>query len=68
MNHEDRGHWGDLLKRKKGENMRLLLHNTGGIGFMTEDRSRETLTSEKLRMLCNEYEIDMVCLTEVNKD
>ena len=68
MNHEDRGHWGDLLRRNKGESVRVLLHNTGGIGFMTEVRSKESLKSEKLRMLCNEYKIDIVCLTEVNKD
>ena len=68
MNHEDRGHWGDLLRRNKGEFVRLLLINTGGIGFMTEARSKETLKSEKLRMLCNEYKIDVVCLTDVNKD
>ena len=46
VNHEDRGHWGDLLRRNKGESVRVLLHNTGGIGFMTEVRSKESLKSE----------------------
>ena len=68
MNHEDRGHWGDLLRRKKGDNVRLLMHNTGGIGFMAEERSKETLKSEKLRGLCNLYNIDLAGLYENNKD
>ena len=68
MNHEDRGHWGDLLKRNKGDSVRLLVHNTGGIGFMTGERSKETLKSEKLRGLSKQYNFDLVGLTEVNKD
>ena len=68
MNHEDRGHWGDLLRRHKGENVRILLLNTGGIGFMTEERSKESLKSEKLRGICNAYQVHIVCLTEINKD
>ena len=68
MNHEDRGHWGDLLRRNKGGGVRVLLYNTGGIGFRTGDRSKESLKSEKMRRICNEYKIDLVCLTEVNKD
>ena len=46
MNHEDQDHWGDLLKRKKGDNAQIMFHNTGGDGFMTGERSKEILKSE----------------------
>ena len=69
LNHEDKGHWADLLKRNKGESfMGFLLHNTGGIGFMNDKQSRETLKLDKNRRLCIEYKIDLSCLTEINKD
>ena len=68
MNHEDRGHWGGLLRRKKGDNARLLVHNTGCTGFMTEEWSKESLKSEKLRGLSKLYNFDLVGLTEVTKD
>ena len=35
---------------------------------MTDIQSEESLKSENLRRICNEYKIDLVCLTEVNKD
>ena len=56
------------MTRKKGKNKRLLLHNTGGIGFVTDSRLRETLKSEKLKTLVNNYDVDVICLTETNKD
>lgn len=52
----------------QGGNVRILLLNTGSIGFMIEERSKESLKSEKLRGLCNAYNIDIVCLKEINKD
>lgn len=68
MNHEDRGHWGDLLKRHKEDNFRLLFLNTGGIEITTEERSKDTLKLEKPRGICNVYNIDMAYLTEISKD
>ena len=48
--------------------MRLLLHNTGGVRFMTDKRSRKIVKSEKLRRLFIEYKIYLACLTRINKD
>ena len=44
------------------------LHNTRNIGFMTEQRSREALKSEKVRGIFSAYKIDLAGLKEVNKD
>ena len=68
MNHESMDQWGDQLKRKRKKTTRVLLHNTGGIGFVTNQRSRETLKMERLKRLVINYEVDLVCLSEVNKD
>ena len=68
MNHDEQGHWGDLLKRKKINSTRILLHNTGGIGFISGERSKESLKMERLKSLAINYEIDLICLTEVNRD
>ena len=57
-----------MLKRKKTNSTRILLHNTGGVGFITDERSRETLKMERLKALTIEYQIDLLCLTEINKD
>ena len=46
---------------------RILLHNTGGIGFITNERSRETLKVERLKALTIKYWIDLLCLTELNR-
>ena len=67
-NHEDKGHFGDLLSRTKKGKKRILLLNTGGIGFFTNSRFRETLKSERLKTICVNYNVDLVCLTETNKD
>ena len=66
--HENKGHFGDLLKRKKTNNAILLLHNTGGIGCITAERSRKTLKIENMKNISITYDLDIVCLTEVNKD
>ena len=47
---------------------RILLHNTGGIGFITDERSKDTLNMERLKDLTIKYEVDLICLTEVNRD
>ena len=44
------------------------MHNTGGIGFVTSERKKETLKMERLKKLSIDYNIDLICLTEVNKD
>ena len=68
MNHESSGHWGDLLKRKKTNCTRILLHNTGGIGFVSGDRNKESLKMERIKELTIKYRFDLLCLTEINKD
>ena len=68
MNHDCQGHWGDFLKRKKVNCTRLLLHNTGGIGFISGEKSKESLKMERLKRLAINYDVDLICLTEVNKD
>ena len=67
-NHDLKGHFGDLLKRNSRNVTRILLHNTGGIGFVTSERKKETLKMERLKKLSIDYNIDLICLTEVNKD
>ena len=68
MNHKSSGQWGDLLKHKKGKTTRIILHNTSDIGFVIGKRSKETLKMESLNRLVIDYDIDLVCLSEVNKD
>ena len=68
MKHESNGHWGDLLKRKKSNCTRVLLHNSGGIGFVSGDRNKESLKMERVKQLTIKYNFDLICLTEVNKD
>ena len=62
------GHWGDLMKCKQINCNRLLLDNTGGIGFMIGERSKETLKMEKLKQTTVNYDVNLICLTEINKD
>ena len=60
---------GDPIRQRKDENhVRILLQNPGGIGFVTGRRNRESLKIEKLKKFIIEKEVDMVGLTEVNKD
>ena len=47
--------------------VRVLLHNTTGIGFCTTNRNKETLKMEKLRSLVIKHNIDILGLTELNK-
>ena len=65
--HREIGHFGDHLRRKPQKTIRLLLQNVGGIGFCSQLRHIETLKMEKLRDLCINQEVDLLCLTEVNK-
>ena len=67
-NHGRRGIFGDPLKRTKHNSIRILLQNVGGIGFITGKRCHETLKMEKLKELCLTYNVDLMALTEVNKD
>ena len=46
----------------------IVLLNTGGIDFFTDSRFWETLRSERLRTLYGNYEVDLDCLTMINKD
>ena len=56
------------MKRNKVNCSRILLLNTGGIGFISEERSKETLKMERLKQITINYNIDLLCLTELNKD
>jgi len=67
-NHVDKGYHGDTLSRKHKDCVRILLHNPGGIGFVTSQRCKQTLKMEKLKKLVIKNDIDLVGLTEVNKD
>ena len=66
-NHEDKFHFGNLSKYKKG-NTRLLLNNINGIEFIFSERRHENLKIEKLKILIIEYEINVISLTELNKN
>ena len=68
QNHR-KGIYGDAItQRKNDDNIRILLQNPGGIGFVTGRRNRESYKIEKLKKLVIEKQIDIVGLTEVNKD
>ena len=67
-NHGRKGIFGDPFLRTKSKSIRILLHNVGGIGFVTGQRSRETLKMEKLKELVCRYGVDLISLSEVNKD
>ena len=67
-NHSNKGHHGDLLTRNDPEYVWVLLHDTGGIGSTTSQRSASTLKMERLKKLVIKNNIDLVYLTEVNQD
>jgi len=60
---------GDPIKQRKDEDsIRILLQNSGGIGFVSGQRNRESLKVEKLKQFILSKQVDFVGLTEVNKD
>lgn len=67
QNHE-KGFFGNPLQRKNKDCVRILLHNTNGIGFTTNKRNKETLKMEKLKNLILSQDFDIVALSELNKD
>ena len=67
-NHGKRGIFGDPLKRTTNNSIRIVLHNVGGIGFITGKRCHETLKMGKLHKVVIENSVDICWLTEVNKD
>ena len=46
----------------------VLLYNTSGISFVSENKSKTSFKMERLKQLEINYDFDLVCLTEVNKD
>ena len=46
----------------------MLLNNPDGIGFVTDEWCKQTLKMETLKKIVCDYNIDIVVLTEVNKD
>ena len=67
QNHEQ-GFFGDPIQQKNKDCVRILLHNTNGIGFVTDKRCKETLKMEKLKKLILSQDFDIVGLSEINKD
>ena len=67
-NHGGKGIFGDPFLRHKQKAVRILLQNVGGIGFVSGERNKETLKMEKLKMAVCNFSVDLLCLTEVNKD
>ena len=48
--------------------IRLLLWNANGIGFVSHERSLESLKMEKLKKLLITHEVDIAGITELNKN
>jgi len=64
-----KGIYGDAITQKKDDDyIRILLQNPGGIGFITGQRNRESYKIEKLKKFIINKQVDIVGLTEVNKD
>ena len=60
---------GNLLKRRKNDCVQLISWNCGGIGFVSDNRCKGTIKLEKfLGELQRDYEVDYICLSELNKD
>ena len=67
-NHGEVSHFGDHLRRKHPDHIRILLHNPRGIKFTSDFRSIHSLKAEKLKKLVLLHDIDLVALSEVNRD
>ena len=67
-NHGKRGIFGDPLKRTSNNSIRILLHSVGVVGFITGKRCHKTLKIKKLEEFGLKYSVDLMALTEVNKD
>ena len=67
-NHDAGDHFGDHLPRGNKETVRILLHNPGGIGFIENKRCLQTLKMEKIKKFIIQHNVDIVGLSEVNKD
>ena len=67
-NHDTNAHFGDHLQQNDTSTIRILLNNPGGIGFIENSRCLQTLKMEKLKKLIIQHNIDIVGLSEVNKD
>ena len=66
--HGCKGVWGHHFRKASQDCLRLLCYNTGGIGFLSEERSKETLKMHKLKKLLLNNQIDLLSTTELNKD
>ena len=61
------GAWGHRLKKKNRHTVRILLHNTCGLG--TDASSKiASIKLAKLKKLVIEHEVDIIGLTEINID
>ena len=66
--HGEGGNFGELFKRKKRYYQRISLQHTREVGFVSGNRSSETLKMDCLKTKGIESSINIVELTEVNKD
>ena len=66
--HGREGIFGDLLKRKRDNHIRILLTNVNSIRFISDQRSLESLKMAKLKRLIIKDSVDYAALTEVNKN
>lgn len=66
--HGTKGVWGHHFKKISSDCLRILCYNTGGIGFLSDERTKESLKMHKLKKLVLENQVDIMALTELNKD
>lgn len=62
------GIYGDHLKQKRKGMIRILFQNPQGIGSIDSNNSRQTLKINKLKHTLLKHDVDIVGLSEINKD
>ena len=67
-NHGRRGIFGNPLQHNHQSTIRILMQNVGGLGFIANKRCHETLKMEKIKEITIKYNVDLLALTETNKD
>ena len=60
--------YGNQITHKSEGMVRMLLHNTSGIGFCTTERTKETKKMETLRKFTITHKVDILALTETNRN
>ena len=62
------GHHGAIMPKSHPNAVRLVSVNIAGIGFISEERSKMRYKLEKLKNLVIDYDVDLLMLSETNKD